>query len=360
MDDAPAMANDLGALAGLAELALQVHRFQVVASTFGQAYRLLLEARRDGRRRDIRASLVCLDARDDVGPVLRSMHTSIAMSAALRPLRGVCDALGLDSDATTALAAGSPFDAERLHAQVIDWIPVGYAQRERALPALLDLIDATVDARVGHYLVFLPSHAFLTRVADGFASRRQDLAQWRQQRTVPAGVVAQRLDALSAPGHSVGFVITGGVFGEGVDFAGDRLIGAIVIGTGLPGSDAVTELMIEHHGRAGRSGYDVVCRHPALIRVVQSAGRVIRTAHDRGVLLLVDARFADAFHRRWLPSHWRLCRPGSADASRAALQRFWYPETTTPDSPWGESGVSVAARPASPAMPALPHLEGAD
>ena len=300
-----------------------LHRFTAVSERFGGAHRCVLQRRRAGRRHEIVVELTCLDAREELAGVLTPAHAVVAFSAVLGPPADSRDALGLPVPATVAIRGESPFEPGRLLCQLIDWIPVRYAQREASLPALIRLIVCTVEARSGHYLVFLPSHAWLERLADAFARAQPDTETWRQSRDRGDERMSERLARLDRAGTTVGFVITGGVYGEGIDYAGDRLIGAIVIGTALPGRDVATEMMIEHHVAQRRPGYDLVCRHPALVRVLQSAGRIIRTPHDRGVLLLVDERFDDAFQRRWRPPHWRMERPRDQAVSTRAIVRFW-------------------------------------
>ena len=307
----------------VSEALLALHRFAAIAERFGSADRCLVRRCSVGRRREVIVELVCLDARERLGQVLQAARATVAFSAVLGPMAPFRDALGLEADSTVGVRGESPFDVEQLHCQLIDWIPVRFAQRAGALPALVELIGVTVDARRGHYLVFLPSHAFLAQVAEAFERSRRDLSCWRQPREGASAGLNERLEWLDRPGTSVGFVITGGVFGEGVDYVGERLIGAIIVGTALPGRDERTEMMIAHHRDQGRDGYELVCRHPARVRVLQSAGRLIRTPRDRGVLLLVDERFDDPFQRRWRPAQWRVHTPGDLSACSRALARFW-------------------------------------
>jgi len=317
------LGDAVGPMALPKEMLLALHRFAAIVDRFDETDRCVTQRRTIGRRQEVLVELLCLDARVRLGRVLRAARTTVAFSAVLGPMAECRDALGLEVGSTVGIRGESPFQVQQLHCQLIDWIPVRFGQRDAALPALLELIVATVDARRGHYLVFLPSHAWLEQVARAFAHAYPDRSCWQQPRTGASAQLAERLALLDRPGASVGFVITGGVFGEGVDYTGDRLVGAIVVGTALPGRDARTALMIEHHQGEGRSGYDLVCRHPALVRVLQSAGRLIRGPRDRGVLLLVDERFDDAFQRRWRPSHWRVERPVDQGASTRGLERFW-------------------------------------
>ena len=126
------------------------------------------------------------------------------------------------------------------------------------------------------------------------------------------------------PGRSlVGFCVLGGMFGEGIDLRGDRLIGSIVVGTGIPPVEPQREMLRAYFSTQGKNGYDYAYRFPGMNKVLQAAGRVIRTARDRGVVLLLDGRFHDPSNRALFPVEWG--RPVSAGSREAAeiVRRFW-------------------------------------
>ena len=116
----------------------------------------------------------------------------------------------------------------------------------------------------------------------------------------------------------------GGVFGEGVDLAGTRLIGAAIVGPGLPQVGPRQDQLRDYFERTRGSGFDYAYRYPGMNKVLQAAGRVIRTPQDRGVVLLIDDRFAAPDYRRLMPPHWdRLTPVYTLDALRRALGEFW-------------------------------------
>ncbi len=121
----------------------------------------------------------------------------------------------------------------------------------------------------------------------------------------------------------MGFCVMGGIFSEGIDFAQDRLIGAVIIGTGLPQVCRERELLKEYFDSKGYRGFDYAYLYPGMNKVLQSAGRVIRTDSDRGVILLLDERFRDSRCREVFPREWRdikLCREGNA---AQLMDDFW-------------------------------------
>ena len=197
------------------------------------------------------------------------------------------------------------------------------AARDASLPQLAELLGATVDARAGHYIAFLPSYAYLSRAHAAFALERPDVETWCQSPGTGEAERARVLARLERPGTTLGFAVLGGTYGEGVDYVGDRLVGAVVVGTGLPALGERVRLEREYHESRGRDGFDVACRVPGLARVLQSAGRVIRSESDRGVVTFVDRRFADGFYADAMPEHLRPSDASDVTDYRRSLDAFW-------------------------------------
>ena len=122
----------------------------------------------------------------------------------------------------------------------------------------------------------------------------------------------------------VGLAVMGGVFGEGIDLVGERLIGAIVVGVGVPQVCLENDLLKEYFDRENGSGFAFAYQYPGFNRVLQATGRVIRTETDRGVIVLIDERFIQARYRHLFPSHWRGFQiVKNTDEIKDALTRFW-------------------------------------
>ena len=140
-----------------------------------------------------------------------------------------------------------------------------------------------------------------------------------------AAFLAQFAPAPAAP--LLGFAVLGGVFGEGVDLAGDRLIGAAIVGPGLPQVGPRQEQLRDYFEQTRGSGFDYAYRYPGMNKVLQAAGRVIRTPRDKGVVLLIDSRFALPDYRRLMPPHWSGLTFADTPAQLAAmLEDFWKEE----------------------------------
>jgi DNA excision repair protein ERCC-2 len=123
----------------------------------------------------------------------------------------------------------------------------------------------------------------------------------------------------------VGFAVMGGVFGEGIDLVGDRLIGAVIVGVGLPQLCVERDLIRDYFQEQTGAGFDYAYTFPGMNRVLQAIGRVIRSETDRGVVLLIDARFSEQRYRRLFPAWWETARARNSDEIRSALAGFWRP-----------------------------------
>jgi Rad3-related DNA helicase len=247
---------------------------------------------------------------------LKALHSVTLFSATLGPHRYAIDLLGLPED-TAWLDVPPVFPPENLRVRVARTVSTRYAHRTQSLDSLVDVIERQFDAHVGNYLAFFSSFEYLQRAAGRLALRRPDIPQWQQ---APASDAAARQDFLqrfTVGGRGLGFAVLGGIFAEGVDLPGSRLIGAFIATLGLP---PVSPVQLQVQARLARTfgadaGYaDLV---PAMQKVVQAAGRVLRTPQDRGWLWLLDDRYAQPGVARLLPPWWGLSDPGE-QAARAA------------------------------------------
>lgn len=297
-------------------------RFITVAALADDEHRVVVAVDTEQHSRAVELRLVCLDAAKLLSRQRSRFFASIVFSATLAPLDFYRERLGLPDDAF-ALTLPSPFPPERALHCVVPWIDTRFRKRDASLVALVSLIAQVSDAKPGNYLVCLPSFAYLEKVFDAYRLERPEQILWRQQ---PGGV-SQRTathpsDAPIAEA-SIGFVILGGVHAEGIDYKGDALIGVIIVGTALPPPGLVQELMVERLGVRGNSGFDLAVRCPGFVRVLQTAGRVIRGEADRGVVILVDDRLDGSFYRRLYPAHWNVRRTRSPEALDSIVSAFW-------------------------------------
>lgn len=297
-------------------------RYRAINELFSANHRCITQHRRNGRKREVLVTLYCLDASSALNATHRLFKASIVFSATLRPGIFYRDTLGLDTD-TQYMQLASPFDSGKCFRCVVDWVDTRYRHRQESMATLVSLINKCTELKPGNYLVFLPSYAYLEQLHTLYSQTHPQRNTWAQSRNQTRQERETLFDNLDADGHRVGFAIQGGVFGEGMDYTGDRLIGTLIIGTGLPANDTQSELIAEHYRRSGHNGYDFTYRYPGFTRVLQTAGRVIRGESDKGFVLLVDPRFNQAAYRHLFPADWRLENLAGEDRLTDALTEFW-------------------------------------
>ena len=241
-----------------------------------------------------------------LAPRWAAAHCCVLFSATLTPFDFYRDILGLPRDCVRT-EVDSPFAPEQLSVRVVSSISTRFRHRGRSVEPLAELIARQYREQPGNYLAFLSSFEYLEAVAEQLARRDAWIPIWRQG---PGMTEAQREAFLARfEEHScgIGFAVLGGAFAEGIDLPGRRLIGAFVATLGLPQLNPVNgEIRGRLQERFG-AGYEYTYLYPGLRKVVQAAGRVIRGSEDRGVVYLVDDRFARHEVRRLLPRWWRLC-----------------------------------------------------
>ena len=238
-------------------------------------------------------------------PRFAATHTTTLFSATLTPTQFYLDLLGLPAD-TVAVDVESPFEARQLSVQVARHISTRWQHRDASLAPIARLIGQQYAQRPGNYLAFFSSFDYLQRAAALLAEQHPEVPQWLQARGMGAAEREAFLARFQEGGAGVGFAVLGGQFGEGIDLPGRRLIGAFIATLGLPPLNDTNERMRERMAaRFGKTqGYDYTYLYPGLQKVVQAAGRVIRTPSDEGVIHLIDDRFGRAEVRRLLPSWW--------------------------------------------------------
>jgi DNA excision repair protein ERCC-2 len=230
-------------------------------------------------------------------------HSATLFSATLSPVEHVRPLLGLPVD-TAHIDLPSPFSDGQLQVKIAPWISTRFKDRERSLDALVHVIGDQFGERPGNYLAFFSSFDYLEQALARLRETQPQLPVWSQTRGMAEAdrddFVARFVDG----GQGIGFAVLGGAFGEGIDLPGERLVGAFIATLGLPQVNAENERMRERLQQTTGHGYDDTYLIPGLMKVVQAAGRVIRSEQDRGVVWLMDDRYARAEVRRLLPSWW--------------------------------------------------------
>jgi DNA excision repair protein ERCC-2 len=304
----------------LEEMAWQVHGFLQIAEQYGDPYATLCE--KDGA--NLRMKLFCRDPAEALRNIYARCRTAIFFSATATPAAYYQQSLGCAPDAE-ALILPSAFPAEHLRVLVAQGVSTLYRHRVRTRTTVAAMIHAMVASQPGNYLVFLPSYAYLKMIAEAFmagADGMDVIRQYPQMSSAQRDAFLMRFNQRH-PHTLVGFAVAGGIFGEGIDLIGERLTGAAVVGIGLPGMSFERELIRDYYDQSTGSGHAFAYLYPGMTRVLQAAGRVIRSEDDRGVVLLIDSRYGHEGIQQLLPSEWHLHSVRDRADIRQRLQDFW-------------------------------------
>lgn len=238
-----------------------------------------------------------------LAPRFAAAHASVLFSATLTPSHYYADTLGLPDDhAWTDVAA--PFSADQLSVHIVRHVSTRWRDRAASVAPIVQLIATQYRAQPGNYFAFFSSHDYLEQAAQAFAAQHPQIPVWTQARRMDDAERERFLERFDEHGQGVGFAVLGGSFGEGIDLPGTRLVGAFIATLGLPQFNPVNEEFRRRIEQTFGAGYDYAYLFPGIRKVVQAAGRVIRTPTDRGVVHLIDDRFARPEVLRLLPAWW--------------------------------------------------------
>lgn len=259
-------------------------------------------ARRAAGRRSFR--ILCLDASSFLGQILNRTHSTIALSATLTPPEFYRELLGFDAQRTSTISLPSPFPDENRRIVIDAGITTTWKKRQENYPVIADRLAAFVKEVPGNCMVLFPSYAFLSEVAARLPELdREVIVQRRSTNVEDREEILQRLrDSLR--NSTLLLAVAGGVFSEGVDYPGRMLEAVAIVGPCLPGLTYEQQLLKEFYDERFERGFEYAYVIPGMTRVIQAAGRLIRSAEDRGVIALLDRRFLSELYSRHLPKAW--------------------------------------------------------
>jgi Rad3-related DNA helicase len=242
---------------------------------------------------------------DFLQPRFAAARSVVLFSATLAPTRFYADTLGLP-ESTVWLDVAPAFSAEQLKVRIVPTVSTRFSRRADSIAPIVELIHRQFEQEPGNYLAFFSSFDYLQQVAAAFEARHSEVPIWQQTRQMDETARQAFLDRFVPQGRGVGFAVLGGSFAEGIDLPGSRLIGAVIATIGLPQLNPVNEALRERLELRFGAGFAYAYLYPGMRKVVQAAGRVLRTPTDRGSVHLIDDRFRRADVRRLLPSWWRV------------------------------------------------------
>jgi len=270
--------------------------------------------------------LFCVNPATNLQKYLDYGNSTIFFSATLLPIVYYKKLLSVESD-DYAIYAESSFDENNRLLVIGNDVSTRYTQRgEATYRKYASYIVDIVSAKKGNYLAFFPSYLFMEKVRDAFEemgmSNVECVVQEQNMRETEREEFLQMFER-EQEGSLVGFCVLGGVFSEGIDLTEERLIGAIIIGTGLPQVCNEREILKQYFEKQSENGFDYAYLYPGMNKVLQAAVRVIRTENDIGVIALLDERFRGSEYQKNFPREWENIAYRNIESIKEAIQEFW-------------------------------------
>ncbi len=246
----------------------------------------------------------CADASAMLKDTYSEFEHVVGFSATLKPFEYYSKLSGLEGDSLETAEFHSPFGTHQRKVLIIPQISTKFQERARNYSRIAEAISRISALQRGNYLVFFPSFDFLRQVAE-ILPIPPGYSVFTQERNTPPSQVENMLEFLKQKDQpALLLAVQGGVYSEGIDYRGDMAIGVFVVGPPLPSFDVEREKMREYYEKTFSRGFDYAYTYPAMAKAIQSAGRVIRTESDRGVIILMDSRFLETSYSKSMPSDW--------------------------------------------------------
>lgn len=310
-----------GALDGcLLNFYFEAYAFLKISEYYDERYATIVE--RAGR--DIWVRLFCIDPSKVIREALRRGRSSVLFSATLSPMDYFIYTLGGDEN-SDEVRIPSPFPKGNLCLLLDSKTSTRYKHRENSYSKVAQYISAIAESRPGNYIAFFPSYKYMEDVYNSFIESNKNISHVCQtpgmsedeRKVFIEQFTKGRDDSL------MGFAVMGGIFSEGIDLKGDCLSGAIIVGVGLPQICTERDIIMDYFNKTKGAGFEYAYMYPGMNRVLQAAGRVIRSEYDRGIVLLIDERFAYSSYKRLYPPEWRPIEIDSVDSLKSAVKSFW-------------------------------------
>ena len=314
------------------EFYFHVRNFLNIYEEVDENYVIYTELEEGG---DFKLKLFCVNPAVKLQNFLSQGNSTVFFSATLLPIRYYKRLLSVETD-DYAVYAHSPFkEANRLLVLGQDvstkYTRRGYEMYER----FAIYIKNVMQAKPGNYLVFFPSYRFMEEVRETFERYRTEemccMIQEQNMNEQDREAFLQEFEA-EREGSLAGFCVMGGIFSEGIDLTKERLIGAMIVGTGLPQVCNEREILKQYFDRHGENGFDYAYLYPGMNKVLQAAGRVIRTEEDKGVIALLDDRFAGRRYLEIFPREWRKLTYCNVKTIGEKVEQFWENAYIEPES----------------------------
>lgn len=271
---------------------------------------------------DVKIKLFCLDPSKLLSQTLQKVRGTIFFSATLLPITYYKSLLG-GSDEDYAICLDSPFDTKNRMILIADDVSTKYKDRENTREKVAEYIDAVVGKMPGNYIVYFPSYEYMNMIYEIYKDRGTNMII-KQESNMSEDDKESFLKMFEDGKKGIiAFCVLGGIFSEGIDLKNDRLIGVIIVGVGLPQICLERDIIKDYFEEKYGLGYEFAYLYPGFNKVMQSAGRVIRTETDRGIILLIDERFLHKNYMKLFPKEWFPYTKVNKNNIEAYLDGFW-------------------------------------
>lgn len=275
----------------------EVRSFVCLSELYSKQYTTILKKEKN----EFSIKIFCIDPSKNIGEVINGSYSTVIFSATLSPIKYYIDLLG-GSESSFRVKFSSPFKKENLSTYLYP-LDMRYVNRYNNIDKLCTVINKFINEIKGNYMVFLPSFEYLKKVYSRYVEIYSEENTIVQGEGLSESDKEEFLNKFEEGANLAAFSVVGGMFSEGVDLPGDKLIGAVVVGVGFPMVSIENDIIREYFGV---NGFDYAYAYPGINKVLQSAGRVIRTETDKGRVLLVDNRYNSSKYRSMLPQEWEL------------------------------------------------------
>jgi len=281
----------------------------------------------ESNEKDVSIKIFCLDPSHVLSETLKWGRSAVFFSGTLTPLKYFKEILG-GREEDYAMKLPSPFDRQNLCLVVAGNISTRYKNRNNSLIDIVKYIEEATKRKRGNYFIFFPSYEYMMMVYEKFIERNGDIYVFIQKPSMNEKEREEFLQEFTDVEETkLAFAVTGGMFSEGIDLIGNKLIGAINVGVGLPQICLERNIIKDYFQDKNGLGFEYAYMYPGMNKVLQAAGRVIRTEKDRGMVLLIDDRFLTPEYMELFPHEWKhFKRVSSKEKLKFVLNEFWNSE----------------------------------
>lgn len=306
------------------ETYFHVRTFLNVHDILDENYTIYTELESDGR---FKMKLFCVNPAVNLEEYLSKGNSAVFFSATLLPIHYYKQLLSTEKE-DYAIYAESPFDPENRCLLIGRDVSSKYTRRnDRTYRQFAQYVLETIRAKKGNYLIFFPSYQFMEEVYERLTPvlEAENITCMMQQQNMNEKMREEFLLEFEQEREKslLGLCVLGGIFSEGIDLTEDKLIGAMIVGTGLPQVCNEREILKQFFDRKSGNGFEYAYLYPGMNKVLQAAGRVIRTETDRGVVLLLDDRFLYRQYQEIFPREWKNYKTCTVESAGLSLEQFW-------------------------------------